>query len=163
MTTSRLPLHVRGGAVFFITMRYYLNIGTNLGNLRQNIHRAIAALSAGTGGCMVSDMVESEPWGFESAHRFLNVGVAIDTHMQPMDVLQWLHDIERRLGSDSHRDEHGGYVDRLVDIDIMAIDDNQGNPVNIDTPSLQVPHKHLHDRPFFLQPLRQLRKAGASQ
>lgn len=138
-------------------MRYYLNIGTNLGNRLENLHRAMAALSAGCGGCMASHIMQSEPWGFESQHQFLNVGVAIDTTMAPQDVLDWLHHIERHLGSASHRDEHGHYIDRLVDIDIMAIDDEHGRPVSINTPTLQVPHPHLHDRPFFLTPYRQLR------
>ena len=85
-------------------MRYYLNIGTNLGNRLENLHRAMAALSAGCGGCMASHIMQSEPWGFESQHQFLNVGVAIDTTMAPHDVLDWLHHIERHLGSASHRD-----------------------------------------------------------
>ena len=48
-------------------------------------------------------------------------------------------------------DEHGAYVDRLVDIDIMAIGD-----LVIDTPALQVPHPHLAERDFFLRPMMQL-------
>lgn len=138
-------------------MRYYLNIGSNLGDRRENLHRAIAALSGSTGGCMVSHIIESEPWGFESSNRFLNVGVAFDSALSPHEVLRWAQAIERRLGSASHRDEHGNYADRLVDIDIMAIDDDNGQPVTINTPSLQVPHKHLQERDFFLIPLRELR------
>lgn len=53
-------------------MRYYLNIGTNLGDRHDNLWRAIAALTGGTGNCTVSPVVESEPWGFESENRFLN-------------------------------------------------------------------------------------------
>ncbi|MBR1883244.1 MAG: 2-amino-4-hydroxy-6-hydroxymethyldihydropteridine diphosphokinase [Muribaculaceae bacterium] len=138
-------------------MKYYLNLGTNLGHKRRNLFRAIAALSAGCGGCMVSRMVESEPWGFHSPHAFLNVGVAITTAMPPHEVLSWLHDIERRLGSDNHRDEHGHYADRLIDIDIMAADDDEGNAVTLSSATLQIPHPHLHDRMFFLQPYRQLK------
>ncbi len=140
-------------------MHYYLNIGTNLGDRRQNLRRAIAMLSAGNGGCMVSHVVESEPWGFESANAFLNVGVAISTTLPPLEVLQWLHDIERRMGSGSHRNADGTYADRLVDIDIMAIDDDNGEPVSIQLPMLQVPHRHLYDREFFLKPYRELKDA----
>lgn len=140
--------------------RYYLNIGTNLGDRRANLRRAIAALSAGTGGCMVSDVIESEPWGFASSNRFLNVGVAVDSALEPHALLEWLHDIEHRLGSASHRNADGTYADRLVDIDIMAINDEQGEPVVIDTPTLQVPHRHLNDRDFFLIPYHQLSKCG---
>ena len=51
--------------------RYYLNIGTNLGNKEQNIKNAIQALSQGAERIVVSEVVSSEPWGFESPHTFL--------------------------------------------------------------------------------------------
>ena len=51
----------------------------------------------------------------------------------------------------SHRDDEGRYIDRLVDIDILAIDD-----MVIDSPSLQVPHPHLPERDFFLRPMMEL-------
>ena len=132
-------------------MNYYLNIGSNMGDRRDNLYRAVVALAAGTGGCAVSSIVESEPWGFESDNRFMNLGVSLCSDMEPQQMLDRIHEIERRLGSASHRDEQGGYIDRVVDIDIVAIDD-----MVIDTPTLQVPHPHLPDRDFFLRPMMQL-------
>ena len=132
-------------------MEYYLNIGSNMGDRRDNLYRAVVALAAGTGGCAVSSIVESEPWGFESEHGFLNLGVSLISSMEPQQMLDRIHEIERRLGSSSHRDSQGNYIDRLVDIDIMAVDD-----MVIDTPTLQVPHPHLPDRDFFLLPMKQL-------
>jgi len=132
-------------------MNYYLNIGSNIGDRRDNLYRAVVALAAGTSGCAVSSIVESEPWGFESENRFMNLGVWLESDLSPHAMLDRIHDIERRLGSASHRDGQGNYIDRLVDIDIMAIDD-----LVIDTPSLQVPHPHLHERDFFIVPLQQL-------
>ena len=132
-------------------MNYYLNIGSNIGDRRDNLYRAVVALAAGTGGCAVSSIVESEPWGFESDNRFMNLGVSLCSDMEPQQMLDRIHEIERRLGSASHRDEHGGYIDRVVDIDIVAIDD-----MVIDTPTLQVPHPHLPERDFFLRPMMEL-------
>ena len=132
-------------------MRYYLNVGSNIGDRRDNLYRAVVALAAGTGGAAVSRIVESEPWGFESDNRFLNLGLCIDTEMDPLDMLEHLHVIERQLGSGAHRDARGAYIDRLVDIDIMAIDDQV-----IDTPVLQVPHPRLPLREFFLLPMMEL-------
>jgi len=132
-------------------MIYYLNIGSNIGDRRDNLYRAVAFLAAGTSGCAVSSIVESEPWGFTSDHGFMNLGVSLESAMEPHLMLDRIHDIERRLGSGAHRDEHGNYIDRLVDIDIVAIDD-----LIIDTPSLQVPHPHLAERDFFLRPMMQL-------
>ena len=132
-------------------MDYYLNIGSNMGDRRDNLYRAVVALAAGNGGCAVSSIVESEPWGFESDNRFMNVGVWLSSDMDPLAMLEHIHDIERRLGSKTHRDSEGHYIDRLVDIDIMAIGD-----LVIDTPTLQVPHPHLPERDFFLNPMMQL-------
>ena len=132
-------------------MIYYLNIGSNIGDRRDNLYRAVVALAAGTGGCAVSSIVESEPWGFESENSFMNLGVSLSSTMEPQEMLDRIHDIEQRLGSASHRDADGGYIDRLVDIDIVAIDD-----LVIDTPTLQVPHPHLPERDFFLKPMAQL-------
>ena len=132
-------------------MNYYLNIGSNIGDRRDNLYRAVVALSAGTGGCALSAVVESEPWGFESDNRFLNLGVRVTSGLAPQEMLDRIHDIERSLGSATHRDSNNGYIDRSVDIDIMAIDDQV-----IDTPSLQVPHPHLPERDFFLRPMSQL-------
>ena len=132
-------------------MEYYLNIGSNMGDRRDNLYRAVVALAAESGGCAVSSIVESEPWGFESENRFMNLGVSLSSTLEPHEMLDCIHDIERRLGSASHRDADGGYIDRLVDIDIVAIDD-----MVIDTPTLQVPHPHLPDRDFFLRPMTQL-------
>ena len=132
-------------------MDYYLNIGSNIGDRRDNLYRAVVALTAGTGGSVTSRVVESEPWGFESDNRFMNIGLWLDSDLEPHEMLEHIHNIERRLGSGSHRDAGGNYIDRLVDIDIMAI----GEQV-IDTPTLQVPHPHLPERDFFLIPLMQL-------
>ena len=132
-------------------MIYYLNIGSNIGDRRDNLYRAVVALAAQTQECAVSSIVESEPWGFESENRFMNLGMSLVSDVEPHEMLDRIHDIERGLGSATHRDEHGGYIDRLVDIDIVAIDD-----LVIDTPTLQVPHPHLPERDFFLRPMMQL-------
>lgn len=132
-------------------MRYYLNIGSNIGDRRDNLYRAVVALARGTNGAAVSTIVESEPWGFESDNRFLNLGLSIDSDYSPHDMLDHLHIIERQLGSEAHRDASGNYVDRLVDIDIVAIDD-----MVIDTPELIVPHPRMGQRKFFLLPMMEL-------
>ena len=132
-------------------MKYYLNVGSNIGDRRDNLYRAVVALVAGGSGAAVSSIVEREPWGFESDNRFLNLGLSIDSDMEPLDMLEHLHVIERQLGSADHRDAQGGYVDRLVDIDIMAIDDQV-----IDMPVLQVPHPRMPLREFFLMPMMEL-------
>lgn len=140
--------------------RYYLNIGTNLGDRERNLADAIKALSEGAAHIAVSKVVSSQPWGFESPHEFLNVGIAFSSPIEPGDMLLHIHRLERKLGSKAHRNADGAYIDRLIDIDIMAIEDGGGLPLAISTPSLTVPHPHLHDRPFFLTPYLELKADG---
>jgi len=122
-----------------------------MGDRRDNLYRAVVAIAAGTSGCAVSSIVESQPWGFESNNRFLNLAVWLNSELSPQSMLHHLQAIERRLGSAAHRDAQGNYIDRLVDIDIMAIDQ-----MVIHSPTLQVPHPHLAERDFFLGPMMQL-------
>lgn len=132
-------------------MHYFLNIGSNLGNRKLNISRALRALEEKYGYFEVSKIVESAPWGYESENEFLNLAVMIISERLPHEILEDIKEIELRLNSAPHRDADGNYADRVLDIDIMAADDLQ-----IDTPELKVPHPHLADRIFFLQPFAQL-------
>ncbi|MDY2829378.1 MAG: 2-amino-4-hydroxy-6-hydroxymethyldihydropteridine diphosphokinase [Sodaliphilus sp.] len=141
-------------------MRYYLNIGSNLGNREGFLLKAVVELSA-WGVCeALSHIVESEPWGFVSANGFLNMGVLLRSDLAPEALLDRLHAIERQLGSTSHRDSRGGYADRNVDIDIMAAENEAGEAVKIDSERLTLPHPHLHDRKFFIDPYRELKAAS---
>ncbi len=99
----------------------------------------------------MSHAVESKPAGFDSPHRFLNVAMLFQSDMQPQEVLERLQSIEKSLSPEPHRNPDGTYRDRLIDIDIVAIDD-----LTINTPSLTVPHPHLADRRFFLEPLKEI-------
>jgi 2-amino-4-hydroxy-6-hydroxymethyldihydropteridine diphosphokinase len=134
-------------------MIYYLNIGSNLGDREGNLWAADLRLSLDLGLVTArSAIVESEPWGFESDNGFLNRGIAVESRFSPIEALNIIHDIEYELNhGHGHRDADGNYVDRLVDIDIMAIDD-----LVIDLPSLQVPHRHMPRRDFFLKPMAEL-------
>lgn len=139
-------------------MLCYLNIGSNLGDRRANLEAAIAAIERDFGTtARRSDVVESAPWGYASAHRFLNIGIAIEVDVEPLELLSRLQTIEKRLGSGAHRNADGSYADRLVDIDIMDIDG-----YSCDTERLTVPHRHLYDREFFLQPYNQLKSSQSN-
>ena len=132
-------------------MKYYINIGTNLGNRRLNLSRAVAAVERRFGYFEISQVVESEPWGYDSTNLYLNVAMMFDTDEAPLDVLHALQAIEKEISPEAHRNPDGTYKDRLIDIDIMAIEN-----VVVDEPELKVPHPHLFDRPFFINPLKEL-------
>ena len=130
-------------------MRYYINIGTNLGDRKANIAKAVDAL-AHANGCIVaktSESVQTKAWGYSSENTFMNMAVAVDSAVQPSEMLALLKRIEGTIGSTVHRDANGNYCDRMIDLDIMAMDEDV-----VDLPSLQIPHPHLAERYFFLKP-----------
>lgn len=142
--------------------RYHLNIGSNLGDRLGNLHRAVVALGECGEVIAVSSVVESAAWGFESEHAFLNVGVELESCLAPGELLRFIHDVEHRLGSVSHRDAHGNYADRVVDVDIIVADRVADNgtltPIVVDDTDLQIPHKHMKERDFVMIPYKQLRQ-----
>ncbi len=101
----------------------------------------------------LSDVVESEPWGFDSDLPFLNIGVALDypVDIDPLYLLHTMQHIERQVSPTPHRNADGSYRDRRIDIDIIAID-----CLTLTSPELTIPHPRAWERPFVMEPLRQL-------
>lgn len=137
----------------------YLNIGSNNGDRHALIEQAVAAVSEIYPGARVrrSDYIETVPWGFESEYRFLNIGVAVTVdngdwgEEQCLQTLHKIAAVERGIDASPHRDSEGNYIDRKIDIDIIAIDD-----MVMDTPELTLPHPRMHLREFVLKPMAQL-------
>ena len=132
-------------------MYVFINIGSNKGDRRLNLSRAMRGVGHEFGLFEMSHAIESEPWGFESNARFLNVAIMFQTDLQPLEVLDILQGIEKSISPDSHRDSKGNYIDRVIDIDIVAIDEQV-----IDDERLKVPHPCLAERRFFLEPMNEI-------
>lgn len=132
-------------------MYVFINIGSNKGDRRLNLSRAMRGVGHEFGLFEMSHAIESEPWGFESERKFLNAGIMFQTDLAPLEVLDILQKIEKEISPDSHRDDKGQYTDRVIDIDIVAIDS-----LIIDHPRLKVPHPHLTERRFFLEPMNEI-------
>ncbi len=136
----------------------FLNIGSNLGDRHTLIDAAIDLLRDALAPCTVevADPIESEPWGYESDNKFLNVGIKIATarDISPSALLAITKHVEQAVGNGApHRNADGSYRDRPIDIDIIAID-----RMIVDTPELTIPHPRAHLRPFVLIPIAQLDK-----
>ncbi|MDE6559334.1 MAG: 2-amino-4-hydroxy-6-hydroxymethyldihydropteridine diphosphokinase, partial [Muribaculaceae bacterium] len=77
----------------------FVNIGTNRGDRRRNLSRAAAEIGRRFGYFELSHVMESEPWGFDSKNKFLNVAMVFRSDESPLDILHALQEIERRLGN----------------------------------------------------------------
>ena len=134
-----------------MTKRLYLGLGTNLGNKRENLTRAIELLSLALGKCVAaSRFIGTAPWGFESDNSFLNCAVAFDTDLAPLELLDITESIERKLGR-TQKSHDGHYRDRIIDIDILLYGDNI-----IENDRLTIPHPLMHSRTFVLEPLAEI-------
>lgn len=129
----------------------FLNIGSNLGDRRLNLSRAVVKIEKVFGPFEASHVVETPAWGYDSDHKYLNMGLRVESDLDPMELLKIVKEIEKSISTVSHRDADGNYADRVIDIDIIAIDQEE-----IDLPELKVPHPRLPERDFFLVPMQEL-------
>lgn len=123
----------------------YLLIGGNLGNRPQNLANAIIAIKEQCGIITrLSPIYETAAWGNTNQPSFLNQALALDTQLEPEQLLQQLLAIETSMG----RIRSEKFGPRTIDIDILLY----GNTI-INTGNLTVPHPHLPNRRFALLPL----------
>lgn len=134
----------------------YLSLGSNLGDRKATMRRAIGLLNerAGSVDCQ-SSFIETEPWGFESTNKFLNMCVRLLTTLSPEQLLMATKQIERELGR-TQKSVNGQYHDRPIDIDILMYDD-----VHLDSNDLTLPHPHMQEREFVMKPLREILSVGS--
>ena len=129
----------------------YLGLGSNLGNRRALLKRAVRLIGERVGEVTrQSTFIETEPWGFESANKFLNAVILCETTKTPREVLEITQQIERDMGR-TKKSVSVGYSDRTVDIDILLYDDQ-----TIDEPDLKIPHPLMHKRDFVMIPLKEI-------
>lgn len=131
----------------------YLSLGSNLGDRHTLLLTAIEALAQRVGRLVASSsFIETEPWGFESEHSFLNAVVHMRTELTPRQLLKVTQDIERQLGR-THKSQGGHYADRPIDIDILLYGEE-----HIAEPDLVIPHPRMQERDFVMRPLREVKK-----
>ncbi len=126
-----------------------LSLGTNKGQKLENIEQCITLLHQEVGTIIqVSSLYESDSWGFES-DSFYNCVVLMHTHLPAKKLLKRLLKVETNMGR--IRDVSASYTARIIDIDILAYDDEV-----IALDDLQIPHSLLSERKFVLLPLQEI-------
>jgi len=127
----------------------YLLLGSNLGDRRDVLNRAIERIGMEIGEVVArSAFYETAAWGNEDQPSFLNIAVQIETGYNAHYVLERALQIEEELGR-VRKDKWGA---RVIDIDIILF----GNEVIDDGTRLQVPHPRMQDRRFVLVPLAEI-------
>jgi 2-amino-4-hydroxy-6-hydroxymethyldihydropteridine diphosphokinase len=130
--------------------RAYIGLGANLGAREDTLRRALDLLGEEPGVEVVgvSSFRETDPVGIVEQSRFLNAAAALETELEPRELLDVLLDVERRLGRVRDGTRWGP---RPIDLDLLVYADEI-----VDEPGLRVPHPRVHERRFALEPLAEL-------
>src|SRR3989338_4556702 len=133
--------------------RIIFGLGSNLGNRKLNINKAHLLLEENLElkNIKTSKIFENKAllkpnspkeWNID----FFNIALSADinlTTFSPQKILEIIKNIEKEIG----RQEREAWAPREIDIDILAIADLI---INLDE-KLQIPHKSLVERNFFLK------------
>jgi 2-amino-4-hydroxy-6-hydroxymethyldihydropteridine diphosphokinase len=129
----------------------YLGLGSNVGDRRANLQRAVELLPArGVRVLASSSTYDTDPVGeVLDQPDFLNACIRIDTELAPEGLLDACKDVERQLG----RDLEGGirHGPRPIDVDVLLLGD-----VEHASERLTLPHEQVLSRRFVLIPLLEL-------
>lgn len=131
----------------------YIGLGSNLEGPRQQLRQALDSLAKTPHSKMlaVSSFYRTRPIGGPPGQPdYINGVCALQTRLEPLDLLAWLQRIELNQGR--LRDERWGA--RTLDLDILLFGE-----LELDHPRLQLPHPRMAEREFVLRPLAEI--AGA--
>src|SRR5947209_3279795 len=104
-----------------VVMLAYLSLGSNLGDRRANLQRAIISLDEHGHVRVKSSFYETEPVEVTEQPWFINCVVALETEEAPDVLLEGLLQIERELGR--VRDPGQKKGPRTIDLDILLFGD----------------------------------------
>jgi 2-amino-4-hydroxy-6-hydroxymethyldihydropteridine diphosphokinase len=131
----------------------YIGMGGNMASWAGTAEPtlAAAALRLESPGSLTrcSSLYLTEPVGFAAQPRFVNAVVALDTELEPRELLDGLLAIETEFG----RNRATGFVNgpRTLDLDILLFGD-----LMVSEPGLDIPHPRLGERAFALIPLNEI-------
>ncbi len=128
-------------------MSIFLSIGTNEGNRKENIRKALCELTKFCKILKISKFYKTIPYGYKDQKNFINFALEIETKFSPFEFLKVCQNIELKLG----RKREIKWGPRTIDIDILFWNDSI-----IDTEELKIPHYDLPNREFVLKPLLDL-------
>ncbi|MGH9151906.1 MAG: 2-amino-4-hydroxy-6-hydroxymethyldihydropteridine diphosphokinase [Acidimicrobiales bacterium] len=126
-------------------MRAFLALGSNVGDRRGHLRRAVAGLP---GVVAVSGVYETDPVGGPPGQPpYLNAVVELDTELSPRGLLEEARRLEQAAGR--ARAERWG--PRTLDVDVLLV-----VVLVVDEPDRRVTHPRLRERAFVLVPLHDL-------
>jgi 2-amino-4-hydroxy-6-hydroxymethyldihydropteridine diphosphokinase len=130
--------------------RVYIGLGSNLAEPLQQLRAALSAIARIPQSSLQaqSSFYVSDPLGPADQPRYVNAVAAMDTALEPWQLLDALQRIEQEQGRVRKAERWGP---RTLDLDILLFGERL-----LDDERLTVPHYHMHARPFVLYPLAEI-------
>jgi 2-amino-4-hydroxy-6-hydroxymethyldihydropteridine diphosphokinase len=131
----------------------YIALGANLRDRLAAMRAAVSQLSVAQQVDVdvehdIASLYETAPvQGPPAQGDYLNSVIRVRTTLSAGDLLAHLLEIEAALG----RERRERWASRVIDLDLLLFGD-----AVIDQPGLRVPHPHLHERRFVLEPLAEI-------
>ena len=128
----------------------HLGLGSNVGDRRANLQRALDGLSPrGVRVLAASSVYDTDPVGeVLDQPSFLNACLRIETALEPEQLLAACKALERELGRREDGVRHGP---RSIDVDVLLLGE-----LEYSSPRLRLPHEQVLSRRFVLIPLLEL-------
>jgi 2-amino-4-hydroxy-6-hydroxymethyldihydropteridine diphosphokinase len=128
----------------------FLGLGSNVGDRRGNLARAVLTLPAHGVRVMCSSSVyETEPVGLVLDQcDFYNACLRIETALGPEELLDASKEVEREIGRAAGGMRH---APRVIDVDLLLLGDSR-----YASERLTLPHPEMSARRFVLVPLLEL-------
>ncbi|HEY7829206.1 MAG TPA: 2-amino-4-hydroxy-6-hydroxymethyldihydropteridine diphosphokinase [Solirubrobacteraceae bacterium] len=127
-----------------------LGLGSNIGERRQHLQAAADALPAvGVRVLASSSLYDTDPVGvILDQDSFLNACLRIETELEPLDLLDAVKGLERKMGRPSEYERHSP---RAIDIDVLLLGD-----LTLRHERMTLPHAQVLTRRFVLIPALEL-------
>ena len=125
----------------------YLGLGSNVGDRKRHLMRALERLAPQLQVEAISSLYETDPVGPQDQQDFYNAVCRVSTRLTPDELLAHVKQIERDIG----RMERERWGPREIDIDILLYGDQV-----VESPELRIPHLEMNNRAFVLVPLAEV-------
>lgn len=129
----------------------YVGLGSNVGDRMAALGASIERLDAQPGVAVIaaSSAWETAPQGeVLDQPDFLNAVVAVETALEPEELLERCKAVERAMGRERGGRRHGP---RAIDLDVLLL-----GHVEFTSERLSVPHPELLTRRFVIEPLLEI-------
>lgn len=127
----------------------YIALGSNLKQPAQQVKNALEALHTllESQVLQASSLYQTAPLGYDNQPDFINAVASVETQLEPQALLDALLAIEQQFG----RERPFANAPRVLDLDLLLY-----AQVEMQTPTLTLPHPRMHERGFVMLPLAEI-------